>query len=57
MTRKGQEKNTMRKTKNNTSTSDTDTIKGEIVSNSRGRNDRSKRQRKVANNRPRPKID
>ena len=43
---------TKRKTKNNISTSDTDTIKGETLSNIRGRNDRSKIQRKVASNRP-----
>ena len=45
-----------RKTKNNISTSDKDTIKGQTLSNIRGRNDGSKRQRKVASNRPGPKL-
>ena len=45
-----------RKTKNNISTSDTDTIKRETLSNIRGRNDRSKIQRKVASNRTGPNL-
>ena len=47
---------TKRMTKNNISTSDTDTIKGETHSNIRGRNNRSKRQRKVASNHPESKL-
>ena len=46
-----------RKTKNDISTSDTATIKGEAHSNNRGRNDRSKRQRQVASNRQGSKLD
>ena len=38
------------------STSDNDTIKGEALSNIRGRNDGSKRERKVPTNRPGPKL-
>ena len=45
-----------RKTKNNISTSDKDTIKGETLSNIRGRNDGSKIKRKVASNRPGPML-
>ena len=50
------EKKPKRKTKNNISTRDQDTIKGETHSNIRGRNDGSKRQRTVASSRPGPKI-
>ena len=48
---------TKKKTKDNISTGDTDTVKGETHSNIRGCNGRSKRQRKVASNRPGPKLD
>ena len=45
------------RTKNNMSTSDTDTIKGETHLNIRGRNDRSNSKRKVASNLPGPNLD
>ena len=48
---------TERKTKDNIFTSDADTAKGETHSNNRECNNRSKRQRKVASNRPGHKLN
>ena len=48
--------NRLQKTKNHIPTSDKDTIKRERLSNIRGRNDRGKRQSKVASSRPVPKL-
>ena len=48
---------TERETKGNIFTSDTYTVKIETLSNIRGRNGRSKGQRKVASNRPGPKLN